>query len=66
MTEFCKNGKVSIRKLKSGNRRKEVNGVRALIATGLVKKHGITLAEVARKVGVSTTAVSKIIKQAKH
>ncbi len=43
---------------------KEVSGVRALIAIGLVKKHGVALAEVARRVGVSTAAVSKIIKRA--
>ena len=66
ITKLCKNAKVSIRELKSGSRRKEVSGVRAFIATGLVKKHGVTLAEVARRVGVSTTAVSKIIKRAKY
>ena len=66
ITKLCKNARVSIRELKSGSRRKEVSGVRALIATGLVKKHGVTLAEVARRVGVSTTAVSKIIKRAKY
>ncbi len=41
-----------------------VSGVRALIAIGLVKNHGVALAEVARRVGVSTAAVSKIIKRA--
>jgi DNA-directed RNA polymerase specialized sigma subunit len=30
----------------------------------LVKNHGVALAEVARRVGVSTAAVSKIIKRA--
>ncbi|MCP4626786.1 MAG: LacI family DNA-binding transcriptional regulator [bacterium] len=29
------------------------------------KKHGVALAEVARRVGVSTAAVSKIIKRAR-
>ncbi len=59
-----KKEKVSIKELRSGNRCKEVSGVRALIAIGLVKKHGVALAEVARRVGVSTAAVSKIIKRA--
>ncbi len=58
-----KNEKVSIEELRSGNRRKEVSGIRAQIAIGLVKKHGVALAEVARRVGVSTSAVSKIIKR---
>ena len=66
IAKVCKYAKVSIRELKSGRRRKEVSGVRALIATGLVKKHGVTFAEGTRRVGVSTTAVSKIIKRAKY
>ena len=33
-----KNEKVSIEELRSGSRRKEVSGVRAVIAIGLVKK----------------------------
>ena len=56
----------SIEELKSGSRCREVSGVRALIAIGLVKKHGVALAEVARQVGVSTAAVSKIIKRARQ
>ena len=41
------------------------DAVRARIAIGLVKEHGETLAEVARRVGVSTSAISKIIKRGK-
>ena len=65
IARLCENKKVSIAELKSGSRCKEVSGVRALIAIGLVKKHGVSLAEVARRVGVSTAAVSKIIKRAR-
>jgi DNA-binding transcriptional regulator LsrR (DeoR family) len=57
---------MSKKELRSGSRRKEVSGVRSLIANELVKNHGVTLAEVARRVGVSTTAVSKIIKRARQ
>jgi hypothetical protein len=66
ITKLCKNAKVSKKELRSGSRRKEVSGVRSLIAIELVKKHGVTLAEVARRVGVSTTAVSKIIKRTRQ
>ena len=66
IARLCENKKVSIAELKSGSRCKEVSGVRALIAIGLVKKHGVALAEVARRVGVSTAAVSKIIKRARQ
>ncbi len=66
ITKLCKNTKVSKKELRSGSRCKEVSGVRSLIAIELVKKHGVSLAEVARRVGVSTTAISKIIKRDDH
>ena len=62
--KLCENGKVSIEEIKGGSRRREASRVRARIAIGLVKKHGVALAEVARHLGVSTSAVSKIIKRA--
>jgi predicted DNA-binding protein (UPF0251 family) len=64
ISKECKSAKVSIMELRSGNRRKEVSGVRSLIAVGLVRNHGVSFAEVARRVGVSTAAVSKILKRA--
>jgi REP element-mobilizing transposase RayT len=64
MTKVCKNEKVSLDELKGGSRRKEVSGVRSRIAIELVRGHGVALAEVARRVGVSTSAISKIIKRA--
>lgn len=64
ITEICQTEDVSIEELKGGSRRKEISRVRALIAIGLVKTQGVALAEVARQLGVSTTAISKIIKRA--
>jgi REP element-mobilizing transposase RayT len=64
IAQICKREKVSIAELKAGSRRKEVSGVRAQIAIGLIKKYGVALAEVARQLGVSTSAISKIIKRA--
>ncbi len=60
----CKDEKISVEALKAGSRRKEVSDVRKMIAIKLVKTHGVALAEVARRVGVSTSAISKIIKRA--
>jgi hypothetical protein len=56
--------KVSIEELTSGSRRKEVSAIRGRIAIGLVEKYGIALAEVARRVGVFTSAISKIMQRA--
>lgn len=61
--KMCKKGQVTIEELTSGSRRKDVSTVRAQIAIGLVKNYGVALAEVARRVGVSTPAVSKIIQR---
>jgi len=68
MNEFianvCKNESVSIEELKSGGRRREASRVRARIAIGLVKTYGLSLAEVARQLGITTSAVSRIIARA--
>ena len=65
MTKICKDERVSIEELKAGSRRKEVREVRKRIAIELVKRQGVALAEVARRVGVSTSGVSKILKRAR-
>jgi len=57
----CKKEKVSTKELKAGGRRRQVSKVRAQIAIGLVRTYGVPLAEVARQLGVTTPAVSKII-----
>ena len=63
--EKGRRGKKSVSQIcQKRNRSREVSGVRAWIAIGLVKAHGVALAEVARRVGVSTSAISKIIKRA--
>jgi REP element-mobilizing transposase RayT len=64
ITQICQDENVSVEELKGGSRRKEISRVRARIAIGLVKTQGVALAEVARQLGVSTTAISKIIKRA--
>jgi REP element-mobilizing transposase RayT len=64
ITKVCKKEKVSIEELKAGSRRKQVSRARSRIVIELVKGHGIALAEVARQVGVSTSAISKILKRA--
>jgi len=66
IAKVCKNENVSIKELKAGSRRREASRVRARIAIGLVKTRGVSLAEVARQLRVSTSAVSKIIKRAKQ
>ena len=61
IAKVCRREKVSIEAIKAGSRSRETSRVRAQIANKLVKDHGISLAEVARQLGVSTSAVSRII-----
>jgi hypothetical protein len=64
IAKVCKNEKVSIEEIKAGGRRRKASRVRARIAIGLVKTHGVALAEAVRQLGVSTAAISKIVKRA--
>ena len=64
IAQICSSENITIEELKAGSRRKEVSKARARIALGLIKRHGVSLAEVARRVGVSTSGISKILKRA--
>jgi putative transposase len=58
---ICDQEHINVLELKTGSRRKSVSRVRSQLAHELVETHGIPLAEVARHVGVSTSAVSKML-----
>jgi hypothetical protein len=62
--ERCKKGNISVSELKGGSRRGTIPGVRAEITKCLVDSYGLPLAEVARQVGVSTSAISKALRRA--
>lgn len=57
----CKKENITIKELKSGSRRANIVQIRGKIAKHLVKQIGISIAETARQLGVSTSAVSKMI-----
>ena len=59
IAEECKKHKVSLTEFRSGSRRGKLPAVRAEISRKLVENYGTTIAEVARQVGVSTSAISK-------
>ena len=54
------NHQLTNRKIAKSRRRKD-SRVRARIAIGFVKTHGVSLAEAARQLGVSTFAISKTL-----
>jgi chromosomal replication initiation ATPase DnaA len=58
---ICEKENLTSNELRSGSRRQHVSRTRAAIANYIVKNYGVTLAEAARQLGVSTSAVSKML-----
>lgn len=63
LKEACEKGKIGFEELRMGSRRGDIPRVRSEIAQQLVKTLGMSLAEVARLLGVSTSAISKILQR---
>ena len=63
LREECGKGKIGLEELGMGSRRGEIPGIRSRITERWVKELGIPLAEVARLLGVSTSAISKILQK---
>ncbi len=59
--KVCKRERVNEAELKSGGRRGSISKVRSNLALELTAEYGVPLAEVGRLLGVSTSAVSKIL-----
>ena len=60
ISSLCEKAKVAVAEVSSGSRRGSVSRVRARIATALVEEYGVPMAEIARRMGISTSSVSKI------
>ena len=58
---FCKDDGINPRELRSGSRRRTVSAARAILARRLVEDYGVPLAGAARHLGVTTSAVSKML-----
>ncbi|MBI5586197.1 MAG: transposase [Deltaproteobacteria bacterium] len=61
ISEYCEKEEINWRELQSGSRRRPISVARAILAGQLVKEYGVPLAEAARHLGVTTSAVSKMI-----
>lgn len=59
--EICKEKGINIEELRAGSRRGSIPRVRAQLALQMVEEYGLPLAEVGRQVGVSTSAVCRIL-----
>jgi len=61
----CQREKVSVKALQSGSRRNPLPFVRRELAIKLVSEYGISLAETARQLGISTSGVAQIMRRNK-
>jgi len=57
----CKKGGISIPELQRGSRRGPIPRVRSYLGWKLAREWGMPLAEIARQLGVSTSAISQIL-----
>ncbi len=64
LAKSCKREGVDLEELKRGGRRGHLSAVRATLARDLVVRLGLSLAQTARHLGVSTPAISKILRKA--
>jgi putative transposase len=58
---MCRKEGVKVEELRGGSRRGRLSGIRSRLAMDLVEKMGLPLAEAGRRLGVSTSAISKIM-----
>jgi hypothetical protein len=63
LKEECQKGNIELEELQMGSRRGRIPRVRSTIAQRLVKELGMSLAEMARLLGVSTSAISRIMQR---
>jgi REP element-mobilizing transposase RayT len=61
--ERCRKSAISVQELRMGSRRGMIPGVRLDLAWQLAKERGLPLAEIARYLGVSTPAISQILRR---
>jgi len=61
--ERCKREGISAQELQMGSRRGVISEIRSALALKLAREWGLPLAEIARQLGVSTSAISQILRR---
>jgi transcriptional regulator len=62
----CQKEKVAVALLQSGSRRPPLPKLRRAIALKLINEYGVSLAETARRLGISTSGVAQILRRAER
>ncbi|RPI79662.1 MAG: hypothetical protein EHM45_02055 [Desulfobacteraceae bacterium] len=61
ITNICNKEGITIKEISGGSRRGRLPQIRSKITIGLIKEYGLPLAEIGRQIGISTSAVSRIV-----
>jgi len=61
----CRNEKVTVTMLQAGSRRPPFPKLRRTIALKLIDEYGVSLAETARRLGISTSGIAQILRRSK-
>jgi DNA-binding MarR family transcriptional regulator len=59
---MCRHAGISVEEIRSGTRRRPVSVLRAEISKRLFMQYGLPMADIARRTGITTSAVSKTLK----
>lgn len=57
----CKDTRIDIKALKAGSRRRKISELKARLIEKLVDTFGFSLAEAGRQLGISPSAVAKVL-----
>lgn len=63
LRQRCEDAGISVEALQAGSKTKECAELRKMLAVTFVREYGLTYADAARRIGVSTSAVSQILKR---
>jgi len=66
MRQRCRREQVGLEELRMGSRRRRIAAVRARLAVDLVTRLGLSLADAARQLGVSTSGTAKALARAER
>jgi putative transposase len=66
LRQRCRREQVGLEELRLGSRRRRIAAVRARLAVHLVTRLGLSLAEAARQLGVSTSGIAKAVARAEQ
>jgi len=61
---WCRQAGIGLAELQMGSRRRQIAAVRSTLAVHLVTQLGLSLADVARQLGVSTSGIAKAVARA--